>query len=81
MKAGRYLPPRLLTKRAAALYCGVSASVFSALCPVRPISLGKGRRLERYDVRSLDTWIDGLGGEASDGNWLAKLDAVYDGST
>src|SRR4051794_35216470 len=55
---GRLIAPRLLTRTQAAIYCGVSVPTFSAHCPVRPISLGPGRRLERYDIHSLDRWID-----------------------
>lgn len=51
---------RLLTKREAAQYCGLSAATFGGVCPVRPIALGEGARMHRYDVRDLDKWIDGL---------------------
>ncbi len=54
--------PRLLTREQAAIYCGVSGPTFSVHCPVRPISLGPGKRLERYDIHSLDRWIDTLSG-------------------
>lgn len=57
---------RLLTHYEAASYCGVSASVFERTCPITPISLSTDgrhdRRLLRYDVRSLDEWIDLLSG-------------------
>lgn len=68
--------PRLLTRKEAAAFCGVSVTTFTALCPVRPISLGYGKRLERYDIRALDSWIDTLGGasETHGKNWLAALD-------
>ncbi|WP_028753674.1 helix-turn-helix transcriptional regulator [Rhizobium leucaenae] len=51
-------PPRLLTKSQAAQYCGLSAATFGGTCPVRPISLGVGVRMQRYDVRDIDKWID-----------------------
>ena len=53
-------PPRLLTKSQAASYCGLSLPTFSSVCPVRPIALGVGVRMERYDLRELDGWIDGF---------------------
>lgn len=52
--------PRLLTKSQAAAYCGLSASTFGSVCPVKPIAFGEGVRMHRYDVRDIDTWIDGL---------------------
>jgi predicted DNA-binding transcriptional regulator AlpA len=54
---------RLINLAEAAAYCGVSTPVYARLCPVRPISLGPGKRLERFDVRDLDAWIDGLKGD------------------
>ena len=79
--SGLGLAPRLLTREQAARYCGISVPTFSAHCPVRPISLGPGKRLERYDVHSLDQWIDILSGiAASSGrNWLAALEHEHDG--
>jgi len=53
-------PARLLTKSQAASYCGLSLPTFSSVCPVRPIALGVGVRMECYDVREIDGWIDGL---------------------
>lgn len=50
--------PRLLTKSQAAQYCGLSVSTFGVTCPVLPISLGVGVRMQRYDVRDIDKWID-----------------------
>ncbi len=61
MSARAVIPPRLLTRQQAAGYCGLSVPTFEATCPVRPIALGDERRLERYDMRALDAWIDGLG--------------------
>jgi predicted DNA-binding transcriptional regulator AlpA len=53
-------PARLLTKSQAASYCGLSLPTFGSVCPVRPIALGVGVRMERYDVHEIDGWIDGL---------------------
>jgi hypothetical protein len=73
--------PRLLTRRQAAIYCGISVPTFAAHCPVRPVSLGPGKRLERYDIHSLDRWIDTLSGAAapSGKDWLAALELDHDG--
>ncbi|MGO7207459.1 hypothetical protein ACCT30_41350, partial [Rhizobium ruizarguesonis] len=68
-------PPRLVTKSQAASYCGLSAPTFSSVCPVRPIALGVGVRMERYDLRELDGWIDGL---RSDGKHLRTADALLE---
>jgi hypothetical protein len=67
--------PRLLTKAQAAAYCGVSVGSFSALCPVRPIALGNDKRLERFDVVSLNDWIDSLGSHSCElgKDWLREL--------
>jgi hypothetical protein len=53
------LSPRLLNRRAAAAYCGVSTNTFLAHVPVAPKLLG-AKRL--WDVRDIDKWLDGLGG-------------------
>jgi hypothetical protein len=68
--------PRLLTKAEAAAYCGVSSPVFGALCPVRPIALGAGKRLERYDIQALDTWLDELSDGSQSGgiDWLSMME-------
>lgn len=68
--------PRLLSRDAAAAYCGgVSINFFEQHCPVAPIRIG-GRRL--YDRRALDRWLDrqsGLGNDfASDDELLEALD-------
>ncbi|WP_322883266.1 hypothetical protein U8C37_09985 [Sinorhizobium medicae] len=49
---------RLLTKTQAASYCGLSPATFGGVCPVKPIALGEGVRMHRYDVRDIDNWID-----------------------
>lgn len=51
---------RLLTKTQAASYCGLSPATFGGVCPVKPIALGDGVRMHRYDVRDIDNWIDGF---------------------
>jgi hypothetical protein len=51
----------LLTSDEAASYCSMSLPTFKRLCTVQPLRFGEGKRaLLRYDVRSLDEWIDGL---------------------
>ena len=70
------LAPRLLTRQQAAAYCSVSLPTFEACCPVHAVSLGGSKRLDRYDVRDLDTWIDGLRAgpaEKTAEEWLAAL--------
>ena len=53
------LPPRLLNKKEAARYCGISEPIFDRICNVLPIALqGDGGRLRRYDLADLDDWID-----------------------
>ena len=56
---------RLLTRAEAAAYCGVSLTSFDNICPVRSLALGADRRLERYDVQTLNEWIDRLGSSGS----------------
>lgn len=74
--------PRLLSLQDAAIYCSLSVATFSALCPVRPISLGKSKRLQRYDVVALDSWIDRIGGDQQHGrDWLAAMDGNNDSGT
>jgi len=70
----------MLTRQQAATYCGVSVAKFSLVCPVSPVALGEGKRMERYDIRSLDAWLDKLGdgGASLDNDWLAKLDSEHD---
>jgi hypothetical protein len=71
---------RLLTRAQAAMYCGLGLSAFAAICPVRPISMGSDKRLERFDLVDLNKWIDGLGaGTAVAGkDWLAVMDKGID---
>ena len=74
------ISPRLLSRAEAAAYCGVSVPTFTLICPIPPVALGKGKRLERYDIRSLDEWLDKLGndGASLNNDWLAKLDSKND---
>lgn len=52
---------RLLTSQEAADYCCMSIPTFKRVCTVAPLKLGEGTRaLLRYDVQSLDEWIDRL---------------------
>ncbi|MGB8892714.1 MAG: hypothetical protein WCD13_00085 [Pseudolabrys sp.] len=68
-------PLRMLTRQQAATYCGVSVPTFMVVCPISPVALGEGKRLERYDIRSLDEWLDKLSKDgASSNDWLAKWD-------
>jgi hypothetical protein len=71
---------RLLTKAQAAAYCGTSVATFRIVCPVRPIALGKSKRLERFDIVALDRWIDGMSadGAISGRDWLAAMDTAHD---
>jgi hypothetical protein len=79
-KNTHYITPRLLTKNQAAAYCGVSVATFATLCPVRPIALGNSKRLERFDTRTLDLWIDRLAdkGTTTGKDWLATWEANSD---
>ena len=69
------IAPRLLTRDQAADYCGVSVPTFAAICPIHPIAMGNGKRMERFDVQALDDWINGLRGQApqADVDWLERL--------
>ena len=76
-KTNGIIAPRLLTRAEAAAYCGVSIATFGSVCNVRPVSLGNNKRLERFDTRQLDLWIDSLssGTETPRQNWLATWEA------
>lgn len=66
-------PRRMLTLREAAEYCGLNSKLFERLCKVPPIAMSTGP--ERYDMRDLDDWIDGikLGSSDTDADVLARL--------
>jgi hypothetical protein len=51
-------PKRMLNEKEAANHCGLSAPSFKRACPVRPVRFPTGD--ERFDVRDLDGWLDGL---------------------
>ena len=53
---------RLFTRQHAAEYCDISVPSFTTVCPVRPICLGDNRRLDRWDKKALDLWLDQLSG-------------------
>lgn len=53
------MTPRLLNKKMAAYYCGVSHNTFELHIPVRPIRVGC-RVL--WDRKALDAWLDELSG-------------------
>ena len=69
------IPLRLLTKTQAAHYCGLSIPTFGSVCPVRAIALGVGVRMERYDVKEIDGWIDSL---RSEGKPIRTADALLE---
>jgi hypothetical protein len=62
--------PRLLNKRQASIYCGVSEETFDSVCPIQPVSpwpkvcdpseISPHRK--RWDRFHLDSWIDTLTG-------------------
>lgn len=66
-------PRRMLNKREAAEYCGITEKRFPAECSVSPVLLPGGSKL--YDIRDLDMWIDGIKGDQdeSDDDILARL--------
>jgi hypothetical protein len=70
------MTPRLLSRDAAAAYCGATAETFDEhIRPhIRPIEIGT-RRL--WDVRALDRWLDQQSGLVADfrfpEEWLAEL--------
>jgi hypothetical protein len=72
--------PRLLTKAQAAAYCGISVATFEAVCKTPPLSLGNSKRLDRFDIRKLDLWIDTLSSESvpSGLDWLATWEVRSD---
>jgi hypothetical protein len=70
------MTPRLLSRDAAAAYCGVVAETFEEhVRPhVRPVEIGS-RRL--WDIKALDRWLDERSGLAEVvrpiGDWLGEL--------
>jgi hypothetical protein len=53
-----FTPKRMLTKSEAAQHCGRSVRRFKIECPVQPVMFTNGDF--RWDVRDLDSWIDGI---------------------
>jgi hypothetical protein len=53
-----FIPKRMLTKSEAAQHCGRSVRRFEIECPVPPVKFANGDF--RWDVRDLDSWIDGI---------------------
>jgi hypothetical protein len=49
--------PRLMKPTLAASYCSMSVGAFKSRCPVAPVDFGD-KRLEVYDIRDLDDWIE-----------------------
>ena len=72
------VPARLLTRDQAAAYCAMSLPTFQSVCPVPPISLGDGKRMERYDVLALNEWIDRLSRPASVAKSKEQMLAEFD---
>ena len=52
------IPPRMLTKRQAAAYCGTTQADVARNVVVTEFSNGR----KRYDRKGLDRWLDSLGG-------------------
>jgi hypothetical protein len=71
------MTPRLLSKEAAAAYCGMSSEMFDGTIgkDVPPIDLQRRRNL--WDIKALDRWIDQQSGfthaERSIGDWAGML--------
>jgi hypothetical protein len=57
------MTPRLLSRAAAATYCGISPNAFDehVASAVKPIEIG---RRNLWDVRALDRWLDQQSGLA-----------------
>jgi hypothetical protein len=69
--------PRLLTAEQAATYCNFSLPTFKRICTVAPLRFGEGKRaLLRYDVRSLDEWIDRLNHPTTSSDPLSPEEAL-----
>ncbi len=61
----KHIEPRLLTKKQASQYCGVSESIFDQVIDVQPIELEEGRdRLRRFDIIDLNKWIESRKGHS-----------------
>jgi hypothetical protein len=58
MSSKAAIAPRMLTWKEAAAYCGLPISRFRILCSARPVHFTA--TIERWDIRDLDAWLDGL---------------------
>ena len=69
-------PPRLLTRQQAAAYCGVSVGTFNHVCRVRPVALGAGARMERFDIVEIDKWISNfhVKKDKNEVDWISILE-------
>jgi len=70
-------PARMLLKKDAAAYLGVSTPVFDRTVNVRPVSYGDNGNIRRYDRADLDAWIDRQkdgGRTMTSDDWLARFD-------
>lgn len=64
---------RLVLKKEAAIYLGVSTTTFDKICPILPKTFGT---VVRYDLNEIDRWLDGAGGEFdAEPEWKARLSA------
>ena len=67
---------RLVNGKEAAEYLGLSPPTFKNLCAIKPINLGTGRKILRYDLLDIDEWIERQKGGLNDNrptNWLDKV--------
>ena len=61
--------PRLLPRRLAAAYCGVSVNHFLAHVPVACVEVGTKKL---WDRRAIDAWLDGDDNSPSAEGWLDR---------
>ena len=65
---------RMLTKRQAADYLGLTPNRFVQICTVPPLDLGGSIR---WDVVRLDEWLDGMAKDSATlapSDWLGRMD-------
>lgn len=69
------LHPRLLSRDAAAAYCGVSVPHFLEHVPVDPVEIGKKKLWDRLMI---DRWLDSSqnGGQILRDQWNQALDEL-----
>ncbi len=69
MNERRVLPegmtPRLLSREAAATYCGISPNHFDETVAKEVLAIHIGRRA-LWDIKELDRWVDRRGGASDD---------------